>query len=312
MSRKRKTYPFEEGECVALGLPSGGYALIVVARVSRKTNQMLVYAFAPRYPTLPDPTVMTTLHPNQAIDIELVDLYKIEELMRAVPPVHRLGRLPNWQREQWKVPPCVEIVTSEPLPFLEYYDDETLEFVERVAYPVEQLIGGRYLWQTFVVFDAFVRAMDKYVDQPPDPNEWVESYYRRRKEMEEHLQHFREWLACSSQEAEEVQAMNEADRQALQKALEAGLSADTPQLFEHYLYFERRQQAAEALQSAGYQVVVRRSAGGSEWLVLASQPLLPTEEDLDPVIEFMEEVAARYGGEYDGWGVAVSSEQESG
>jgi regulator of RNase E activity RraB len=41
--------------------------------------------------------------------------------------------------------------------------------------------------------------------------------------------------------------------------------------------------------------------------VLAQHQLLPNEEALDAAIEFLEGLAARYGGEYDGWGVAIEA-----
>jgi regulator of RNase E activity RraB len=33
--------------------------------------------------------------------------------------------------------------------------------------------------------------------------------------------------------------------------------------------------------------------------------MLPTEEDIDTVAEQLRELAAEYGGEYDGWGMDV-------
>lgn len=308
--REKRTYPFTEGECVALGLPSGGYALIVVARVSRRKQLMLVYAFAPRYATLPSlDEVIAKLQPEQAILTAMVDLYKIQECMAQVPPVHHLGQLPHWKREDWPVSPRIMIVSSEPQPFLIEYDDHTLESLGWVPYPVEQLIGGRYLSIGFVVFDAFVRSMDVRVDNPPDPDEWVQDFYRRRQEAEE----FRRRVLERAKREREEAMMSEADEQALRQALEAGLDPHTPQPFEHYLYFgtrRRAEQAAAALRQAGYTVAVDRSAGGSEWLVLARHMLLADEEALDRAIEFLEDLASRYGGEYDGWGVAVASESE--
>jgi hypothetical protein len=91
VARRSKTCPFEEGEVVAIGLPSGGYALTVIARVSRKKQMVLVYAFAPRYPTLPSAEVLAQLEPGQAIVTAFVDLHKLEERMARVPPCSSAG-----------------------------------------------------------------------------------------------------------------------------------------------------------------------------------------------------------------------------
>jgi hypothetical protein len=64
----------------------------VIARVSRKKQLILVYAFAPRCMTLPSAEALADLEPEKAIVTAFIDLHKIEERMGRVPPAQRLGR----------------------------------------------------------------------------------------------------------------------------------------------------------------------------------------------------------------------------
>ena len=52
-----------------------------------------------------------------------------------------------------------------------------------------------------------------------------------------------------------------------------------------------------------------RGRSGSEWRVLAQHQMLSHEDALDEAIEFLEALAARHEGEYDGWGVAIEASQ---
>jgi regulator of RNase E activity RraB len=305
MARQSRVYPFEEGDGVAIGLPSGGYALVVIARVSRKKQLMLVYAFAPRYPTLPAAEMLTQLKPEKAIATAFVDLYKIGERMEQAPPAYRLGRLPHWKRDEWRVLPGIEIISIEPQPYLVFYNDDTLEEEDKFQFPVEALRGKRYLTVNFIIWDSFVRLMDKYVENPPDMDEWVGEFYRRHREC---VELSRQILETIEREKQEGAMMKPEDRLALQQALESGLPPDEPQWFEHYLYFSKRRQAEQAakeLRQAGYEVDLDRS--GSEWRVLAQHQLLPDEGALEEAIEYLEALVERYAGEYDGWGVAIEA-----
>jgi regulator of RNase E activity RraB len=199
------------------------------------------------------------------------------------------------------------MIGSEPQPFLVSYNDNTLERERSVPYPVEVLRGKRYLTISIDVWDSFVRSMDSYVDNPPSTDEWVEKFYRLRRET---IELSRRILERIEREKQEEMEMRPEDRLALQQALEAGLNPDEPQWFEHYLYFDRHREAKRAaseLRQAGYRVDLDRS--GSQWRVLAQHQLLPNEEALEEAIEFLEGLAERYGGEYDGWGVAIEASQ---
>lgn len=76
---------------------------------------------------------------------------------------------------------------------------------------------------------------------------------------------------------------------------------------EHYLYFPTESAARAAaceLEIAGYVTKRRLAAIGDSWLVLA----IPQDGAGDPSIArpFLEEVAGRFDGEYDGWEAQIS------
>ncbi len=72
----------------------------------------------------------------------------------------------------------------------------------------------------------------------------------------------------------------------------------------HYLYFPDRKEAAriaERLRNQGFTTEERLGADGKSWLVLATRPLVPSEEAFAAERRRMEELAGVGGGEYDGW-----------
>lgn len=91
-------------------------------------------------------------------------------------------------------------------------------------------------------------------------------------------------------------------------ALQAhGADLSAPRHVLHYLYFrsgETAESACAEVAGAGWHVQVRKPLPefSDQWLVLAEQP----HAVLDPAFvrestDLMESVAARYGGEHDGW-----------
>lgn len=83
-----------------------------------------------------------------------------------------------------------------------------------------------------------------------------------------------------------------------------------PKPMRHYLYFSKKPKAEEArdqLRGRGFTVVVRRSASGEEWLVLAAKTPPETGEQMDELRDEMESLARQFGGEYDGWEAAIDS-----
>ena len=77
----------------------------------------------------------------------------------------------------------------------------------------------------------------------------------------------------------------------------------------NYLYTpteEAARTAADELAPAGYSLEVRPAATGSQWLALATIQVPPTEQNIELIRTRFEDLAARVGGEYDGWEAAVT------
>lgn len=93
------------------------------------------------------------------------------------------------------------------------------------------------------------------------------------------------------------------DRAALE-ALRRSSKPDEPHVVLHYLYFPKREAAAATaadLRRRGFATEERLGADGMNWLVLARQEIVPSEETLAAVRQVMENLAQDHGGEYDGW-----------
>lgn len=99
------------------------------------------------------------------------------------------------------------------------------------------------------------------------------------------------------------------DQLTLQQLAKAGANLDKPTDVVNYLYVpdERlAQEAAVELRQAGYSVEVRPAATGSNWLALARIDLVPSAQNIQMLRERFEALAAKSGGEYDGWEAAVT------
>jgi hypothetical protein len=97
------------------------------------------------------------------------------------------------------------------------------------------------------------------------------------------------------------------DQLALKELFQAS-RRDAEHVFRHYLYFGAEQAsaaAAEELRRSDFTTEERLGADEVSWLVLASHKMTPSNEGVAFVREVMETVAARFGGEYDGWDAEV-------
>jgi len=97
------------------------------------------------------------------------------------------------------------------------------------------------------------------------------------------------------------------DRTAIEQLLEVS-KPGTLHVVLHYLYFPEKRAAEEAaveLRSLGFSAEDRLGADGVNWLVLARQELVPSEEAIATARQQMEEIARRGDGEYDGWEAEV-------
>jgi hypothetical protein len=84
-----------------------------------------------------------------------------------------------------------------------------------------------------------------------------------------------------------------------------GIDLKRPQVIEHFLHFPMKDAAelvAQGLRAEGYATEVMHCATNSNWLVLARRQMVPATERISRVRDQMDELAASFGGHYDGWG----------
>ncbi len=104
-------------------------------------------------------------------------------------------------------------------------------------------------------------------------------------------------------------SQGDLDQLTLQQLAQAGGNLEKLTEVVNYLYVPTQdlaQQAGAELRQAGYSVEVRPAATGSNWLALAKIDLVPSAQNIQMLRERFEALAARSGGEYDGWEAAVT------
>ena len=99
------------------------------------------------------------------------------------------------------------------------------------------------------------------------------------------------------------------DAAVLEQLKNAGSDLTKVHAPEFFLYFPLEAAAREAarrLESEGYVVTVKPSAGGDgTWLCLATKSMVPRHETLIAIRRKLEALATGLGGEYDGWGTPI-------
>ncbi|MCS7273055.1 MAG: ribonuclease E inhibitor RraB [Fimbriimonadales bacterium] len=101
--------------------------------------------------------------------------------------------------------------------------------------------------------------------------------------------------------------MRHEDMLALRQVLSAGISPDTVCSFEYFLYFGDEalaHLAAQAVQQAGYYAEVEPTGEGG-WQLVVFAEHRPDINELERRVNFLEQIAEAFGGEYDGWGVPL-------
>jgi len=102
--------------------------------------------------------------------------------------------------------------------------------------------------------------------------------------------------------------LEQSDQAALESLREAGSDLSKPHPFDFYLYHNNKsgaQRLCGELNKMGFQVNVREGAIENEWLCLARQNFIPSENKLAELSQVFEELISTYGGEYDGWETIV-------
>jgi len=110
---------------------------------------------------------------------------------------------------------------------------------------------------------------------------------------------------------EKDEEMMRADGDAnKQKTHDTSRVESKSEYLDHYFYFDesvKAQRLASTMRDKGWHAEVRRSKDGENWLVVAKQPVAQIGEDeVASLRDEFEALAAKFGGEYDGWGIATS------
>lgn len=114
-----KRCKYREGDWFAVPLRSGGYAVGVVART--KGAGVLGYFFGPRWAAAPAPQALATLRPDASI---LISVFGDLGLINGEWPI--IGRLENWDRNEWPMPVFARVDSLDPGKCLRitYADDD--------------------------------------------------------------------------------------------------------------------------------------------------------------------------------------------
>lgn len=113
-------------------------------------------------------------------------------------------------------------------------------------------------------------------------------------------------------------ANRDEDRKLLKSLAAHGSDLTKPAHIIHFLYFnspDAARAAASELAALGYQNIRARPAPGTSWWrrllgprqysCVAEIRAVPSESDVFETTDQMESLAARLGGEYDGWEASV-------
>lgn len=123
------------------------------------------------------------------------------------------------------------------------------------------------------------------------------------------------WLLARKQEPSPTPVVSgkpppDPDTEVLFQLAASGLDLTQPQEPGFFLYFPRRESAdlaAREIEAAGFSTSVELGAGGEQWLCLAKTSMVLTRDALVAIRLGFSELAARYDGEYDGWGAPLAS-----
>lgn len=105
-----------------------------------------------------------------------------------------------------------------------------------------------------------------------------------------------------------ARAQQDPDAQVLVQLKKAGSDLSKPHPIEFFLYAPSKEAAdrlASKVRVLHFDAKVEPAAQGSQWLVLATKSMVPTQADLVSIREQFTALATAEKGEYDGWGTPV-------
>jgi len=135
MKMGRRKLQYKEGDCFAVPLPGGGYALGLIAQM--KAPATFGYFFGPRRSTLP--TLEDTVHLRPEDALERADFGDLDLLNHAWPV---LGQMPGWDRSRWPMPRFVnKDLISGQIRFITRADNDPAEVIARDLAAPEEAAG---------------------------------------------------------------------------------------------------------------------------------------------------------------------------
>jgi hypothetical protein len=93
-----KKLTYEEGDIFAVPLPSGGWAIAVVARIAPGGRVVVGHFFGPRLPAVPATGNLNLTAQDSILTARFGDLGIVQGSWK------RLGRLGSFKRQQWPMP----------------------------------------------------------------------------------------------------------------------------------------------------------------------------------------------------------------
>lgn len=99
------------------------------------------------------------------------------------------------------------------------------------------------------------------------------------------------------------------DAKTLKALAEAGSDLTRPHEIDHWIYFQDEadaRAAARELVASGFSVEpIAKDPGDSVWRLLARKTMVPRLAEVEATSEFLEDLARRHRGDYDGWETQV-------
>ena len=115
-----------------------------------------------------------------------------------------------------------------------------------------------------------------------------------------------------------MEPSQDSDRAVIASLAENGADLTKPAHIVHYLYFKSiaaAEAAATELKAAGYRIkrvgkapvtsLWQRLFGPASFSCIAETNIAPSEENVSAASDFMNGLASKHGGEYDGWESSV-------
>lgn len=153
--KPRRKISYDEGSCFVFPLEGGGFARGVVARMNGK-GAVFGYFFGPRLTAIEEAN-LDGLDPNKAIlrgDFGDLGLLKGEWKI--------YGRVSNWNRSEWPIPPLIRVDDIAKRAWLRYIDDVSFSSIREEE--VDPVLVDRYPYDRVMGYVAVEIRMAKLLE----------------------------------------------------------------------------------------------------------------------------------------------------